>query len=387
MKKVFSNRRRVAVAVSVALAAAAAGSGCVAIPCGTTTYTTEYPSEIRATAEKAAKTYDPSVAVAPGPDGSVDIGLFGEITTTQPRDQHYGSVSVTKRKRLAVGLWANYAEGIYHPQDALVPVWDVYLGNGTYGNDTVENPPASVAAGAILNIFSFGAVSAPFMWLHGIFGPFEHDRHYLGKTLETTVERPCGNVTKTTKTHSSRDLDLLGLFPPEDRRRIGAWCWRDNADHPQNTFWFGFTSGGCSWPFGLSCPGYLYPWSVVSKYCTYVVHDPVELERTTSAEPETAVVRGTMTGPYGVFLRIPEIGFARTLAVPRGEKTVRFELPPPERGGPDAQAFVRFLPPSGGLEEAWDDDTRSLLELADGRDFPVVLKLPLPRLGIPSTGK
>lgn len=361
------------------LACAAVLSGCVAIPCGTQTFTTEYPADIRATDEKPTKTYEPSVAVTPGEDGSVDIGLFGEITTIQPRVQHYNSVSVTKRKRLAIGLWSQFAEGIYHPTDALVPVWDVYLGHGSYG-ESMHNPPAPVVAGSLLDLFSLGLLPAPFMVLNGVFGPFEHDRHFLGKALETSVER-YGNGVKFNKAHDSKDLDLLGMFPEEDRRRIGAWCWRDNDEHPQNTFWFGFTSYGTGWPGGLSLPGNLFPWPVVSKYCTYVVHDPVEIERTAPADPERTVVRGTMTGPYGVFLQIPETGFARTLTVPRGMKTARFELSPSENGVPSAQAIVRFLPPSGGMEEAWDDDTRAFLELVDGRDFPVVLELPVPRLG------
>lgn len=365
--------------VALCVCGAALG-GCVAIPCGTETFTTEYPSEIRAAKEKPMKAYEPSVAVTPGPDGSVDIGLFAEITTTQPRTQHYNSVSITKRKHLAIGLWSHFAEGIYHPEDALVPVWDEYRGQGSYG-DSMGNPPAPVVAGSLLDLFSLGLLPAPFMVLHGVFGPFEHDRHFLGRTLETTVERPNANVLQTTRTHSSRDLDLLGMFPPEDRRRIGAWCWRDDDEHPQNTFWFGFTSYGTGWPGGLSLPGNLFPWPVVSKYCTYVVHDSVEIERTAPADPERTVVRGAMTGPYGVFLQIPETGFARTLTVPRGMKTARFELSPSENGVPSAQAIVRFLPPSGGMEEAWDDDTRAFLELVDGRDFPVVLELPVPRLG------
>lgn len=367
-------------ACALAVLAAVAQSGCVAIPCGTETFTTEYPAEIRTTAEKADKTYAPSVAATAGEDGSVEIGLFGEVTTTQPRAQHYNRVSVTKRKRLAVGLYTDWAEKIYHPQDALVPTWLAYVGNGRYRSSDFTSEgdrPGSMIAGEVLNACSMAVLPIPFMFLRGLFGPFEHDRHYLGKILETKKHAQSANVTQVNQTHDSRDLDLLAKFPAEDRQRMGAWCWMDNDGHPQNTFWLGFTScahGDWLWP------GSPWPWPGVSKYCTYVVHEPVELERTTSVAPETTVVRGGISGPYGVFLQVPEIGLARTLTVPRGEKTVRFTLAPAESGATSAQATVRFLPPSGGLEEAWDEDARALLERVEGQDFPLEVELPLPRM-------
>lgn len=362
-----------------AAALVAAGSGCVAIPCGTETFTTEYPTEIRATDEKPTKTYEPSVSATLAPEGSVEIGLFGKTTTIQPRAQHYNSVSLTKRKRLAIGLYTPCAESIYHPKDALVPIYLPYVGDGHYTSDTFgKELSGSFVAGYTLNELSLTLLPIPFMFLHGLFGPFDHDRHFLGKTLETKTEHPSYNVTKTSTTHDSRDLELLRKFSPEDRRRIGAWTWMDEEEHPQNTFWLGFTSTAEKrWPF----PGSVLPWPGVSKYCTYVVHEPVEIERTTPVEPETTVVQGLVPGPYGVFLQIPELGIARTLAVPRGEKTVRFKLRPSESGATDAQATVRFLPPPGGMGETWDEDARAMLEEVEGQDLPVVVELPLPRLG------
>lgn len=344
--------------------------GCVAIPCGTETFTTEFPSAIRATEEKPAKSYEPSVAATSGSDGIVDIGLSGTITTTQTRVQHYSSVSLTKRRRLAIGLYADSAEKIYRPKDALVPMYIPYVGNGRYASDTFGyEMPGSYTAGILLNGLSLGLLPMPFTFLHGIFGPFDHDRHFLGKTLETSSKMTGPKTLTTNRTHDSRDLELLELFSAEDRQRIGVWTCLDDAEHPQNTFWLGFSSR-----FGF------WPWPVVFKYCTYVVHDPVELERTTPAAPQTTMERRPIPGPYGVFLRIPDVDFTRTLVVPRGETVVRFDLGDAVRGNSDGQAYVRFLPPSGGLEEAWDDDARVLLESVQGKDFSVDLQLPLPRL-------
>lgn len=370
--------KEVAKGCALAALVAVAGSGCVAIPCGTQTFTTEYPTDIRATAEKAEKTYEPSVLAMAGEDGSVEIGLYGEITTTRQREQHYNSVSLTKRKRLAVGLYPDWAEQLYRPKDALQPVRLTYVGNGKYSSHQMLTSDAGgYFYGAVLYNLSLGILPLPFLFLDGLFGSFDHEWHYLGKTLETRTSPVPGNpnFTKVNTTHDSRDIELLAKFPAEDRRKIGAWTWRDDAQHPQNSFWHGF------------CPTPTYwPWPGVYKYSTYVVHEPVELERTTPAAPETTVVRGGITGPYGVFLQVPEIGLARTLTVPRGEKTVRFTLAPSESGATSAQATVRFLPPSGGPEEAWDEDARALLEQAEGQDFPVEVELPLPRLGASVAG-
>lgn len=365
-----------------ALLVAVALNGCVSIPCGTETFTTEYPAEIRATADKAEKTYAPSVAAEGGEGGSVDIGLFGEITVTQPRSQHYNSVSLTKQKRLAVGVYPWAAEMVFKDPEALVPVYLPYVGNGLYSscNDIPATFKLSKAfgVGRSLNVLTLGLLPIPFEFLHGLFGSFEHGRHYLGKALDSAPVLHAGYSTGITKTkHDSRDLDLLAKFPEADRRQIGAWTWRHNADHPQNTFWRGFTSNLAD----QSCPGPFWPLPGIAKYCVYVVHEPVELERTTPAVPETTLIRRGISGPYGVFLQVPEIGLARTLVVPRGEKTVRFTLAPAESGMTSAQATVRFLPPPGGLEEACDEDARALLEQVSGRDFPLEVELPVPRIG------
>ncbi|MBR0504578.1 MAG: hypothetical protein IJJ84_04165, partial [Kiritimatiellae bacterium] len=49
-------------------------------------------------------------------------------------------------------------------------------------------------------------------------------------------------------------------------------------------------------------------------------------------------------GPYGVFLQIPDVGFAQTVDIPRGETLARFDLTEVANGQDDPQGFVRFLP-------------------------------------------
>lgn len=229
--------------------------------------------------------------------------------------------------------------------------------------------PGGYVGGVWLSALTLGLAPIPFVFFDGIFGPFEQGHHYLGKAVETQTKTIGLNATQTTTMHSSTDLDLLAKFSAEDRERIGAWTWMDDTTHPQNTFCFGFTTWSRK----------NMPWPGASKYCTYVVHDPVELEKTTPVEPVVTRGRQAVTGPYGVFLRIPDVDFTRMLAVPRGETAVEFDLAD-LIGKTAGEAYVRFLPPSGGLEEAWDDDARILLDQVQGLDFAVNLGLPLPRL-------
>lgn len=344
-------------------------SGCVAFPVGHEEFTTEYATVIRPTSAPPTKEYAPSVAATSTSEGKVNIGLVGKITTRQPQAQHYESVSLTKRKIIAVGLWPDQAEFVctyVRPKDALVPMDMPYVGDGEYSFDK----PSSVGrgdyeGGLLLNQLTLTLLAAPLQFCVGLFGPFEHEWHYLGKTLETNefYDKQNGTLHRN-RTHDSRDIDLLSKFPEADRQRIGAWTWKDNDKHPQNSFWHGLTSVT------------LVPWPGIFKYCTYVVHEPVELERTTPVEPKTSVSRKAIPGPYGVFLQIPDLKFAQTLTVPRGETTVPFDLQMAWSAASTRQVYVRFLPPSGGLEEAWDDDARALLELVSGHDFLIVFKSP-----------
>lgn len=345
-------------------------SGCVAFPVGHEEFATEYATVIRPTSAPPTKEYAPSVAATSTSKGKVNIGLVGKITSRQPQAQHYESVSLTKRRIIAVGFWPDQAElgcAYVRPKDALVPIHMPYAGDGEYSFDK----PSTVGRGAfdgghLLNLLTMTVIAVPLQFCAGLFGPFEHEWHYLGKTIETDKFRDQYGTLHENRTHDSRDIDLLSRFPEADRQRIGAWTWRDNDKHPQNSFWHGLTGAT------------LVPWPGIFKFCTYVVHEPVELERTTSVEPKTTVSRKAIPGPYGVFLQIPDLGFAQTLTVPRGETTVCFDLPMAWKAAPTRQAYVRFLPPSGGLDEAWDDDARAMLELVSGYDFRIAFKSPLP---------
>ena len=78
------------------LIAAIFGVGCIAIPMGKETFTTEYPTAIRATWDSPAKTYEPSVSVV---DGDMDrhtasIALHAGVTSEQPQEQQYESLTV-----------------------------------------------------------------------------------------------------------------------------------------------------------------------------------------------------------------------------------------------------------------------------------------------------
>lgn len=392
-------------------------TGCVAFPVGKEDFTTEFATDVRDASDAPSKEYKPSVTLlkneyggespgggaakfigisthggnepydiaalrngvaihegsAPqsGADPRIGIAIGYSIAASQPRARHYSSVTVTKRKMFAIGIRPDCAETFYHPQDALVPVKLTYVGKGEYRSATAvgsEEVGYGYGFAASLNALSLTLVAAPFQFLAGLFGPFESGRHFLGKQLDKATSVAGNGYSTTRQVHDSRDLDLLEKFPAADRRRIGAWTWRENDEHPQNTFWNGLTSGT------------IVPWPGVWKYCTYVVHEPVELERTTSEPPKRTVSSGILQGPYRVFLEIPDAGFARGLAVPRGKSIAYFDLSSVADGRTGVSVKVRILPPSGGLEEAWDDDARTMLEMLEGRVIRGTLDLPVPRL-------
>lgn len=349
------------------LALGAAGlCGCVAIPCGTETFTTEYQDGTRAVGAPE-KSWAPKAEVRKGAGmrGVVEVGLSGEVTETQAQEQAWKKLTLTKRKRLAIGLFPEDAEKLYRPKEALQPQGMMYLGNGVYGTPTVESEKIAggFPYGKILCLTSLGVLPTPFSFLVSLFEPFEHDRHFTGRVLETKVWTE-GNVQHGQVVRDGRSLDLLWKFPAKDRKRIGAWTWKENDEHPQNTFWNGFR----------------FQWVGVYKYCTYVVHEPEESKRGGAAEPKVTQERRTCRGPYRVFLEIPELGYARTLEVPRGEERVRFDLSAAADGRARAEGRLRYLPPLGGEGQMWDDDARAMLEAVRGKSFRVALDLPPPRL-------
>lgn len=341
--------------------------GCVAIPMGTATFRTEYPGEVRAAGTAPEKEYEAQAEVADGAGGTgtADVGLAGEATITQGQERPWLAVTLTKRKMFAFGVMPEAAETFYRPKEALYPQGRPYLGNGTYGTPTRETGDieGGYVFGYILNVVPMGIVSTPFTFLVKLFGPFEHDRHFTGPVLETkyTLE---GNTRHTQVIRDGRPVERLWKFPAADRKRIGAWTWKENGEHPQNTFWNGFQ----------------FQWAGVHKYCTYVVREPEETERRDAVAPKVTKERRVCRGPYRVFLEIPELGYAKTLEVARGEERARFDFSDAADGRPRAEGRLRFLPPQGGMAEMWDDDSRALLAAAQGKEHRVTLALPPPRL-------
>ena len=351
-----------------ALAAALLGAGCIAIPCGTEKYSTEYPAEIRPTSEPPIKSYKAEPAIASGDENrlSVAIGIKGEISTQQPMVQTYKGVEVVKKKRFAIGLFPEFAPTSYQPDGSLTPV-DVgmyYTGNGKYSTNNygTKEPCGAMDAGKFLSVM--GLLSTPFSLLAGIFGPFEHDYHFLGGTLAKSQSARAGNSIQSSKTYDSDDIDLLRKFPMSDREKIGAWTYHENATHPQNTFWRGFD----------------IQWFGVYKYCNYFVNDLGTVEKTSPADPKVSTSQQTIAGPYSVVLSLPELGYSQTYDVDDSGTDAKFGLVDIANGDAFANGTVRFLPPPGGLAAVPNDDDRAILELAMERDWPVTVALPAPRL-------
>lgn len=350
------------------------GSGCIAIPVGTETFRTEYPTDIRATADPPTRTFNVAPTIVDGDEyhRSTAIGLAGTITSEQTQEQHYGTVSVKKQKRLAIGLFPTAAQTKWdRPQGSLTPVNSTfsYVGNGQYSsNGTYENGREQ-KLGTALTAITLGLVATPISMMAGIFGPYEKDLHYLGSSVvdssSSSYQSGTLHVTSTTKVHDSRDIDLLLKFPMSERERIGAWTYHENATHPHNTFWHGFYA----------------QWIGVHKYCNFIVKDEGEIPRTVPAEPKTTASNRTIPGPYSVFLSLPGVDFQQTSDVGVGETTAFFNLESAANGNSFAKGTVRFLPPPGGLAAVRNEDDRAILELAMEREWPVTVALPAPRLG------
>lgn len=340
--------------------------GCVAIPVGKETYTAEFRGDIRAAVEGAAKTREPFVAHGTVPGETFSIGLTGKITTSQPQVQHYKQVTVAKQKVIGVGICPQMAPGFFHPKRALDRTTSYYKGSNADYSDNAAGPGSGVMSfGRFLNGITLGTASMPFTLLYGIFGPFEQDWHYLGEVVQTNYAY-AGRTTYITRIRDYGKIDLLAHFSPADRKKMGLWTWKDNAEHPQNTFWHGFSS--------CSLAG-------ICKYCDYVIRDPVETEKTTPAPPRITTQTREVKGPYAVTLDLPEIGYRDTVDVAPGETMAAFpamSILALANGRTDVDGRVLFRPPPGGWDEIGNEDDRALLKAAMGRTWDVHFTLPAP---------
>ena len=356
-------------------AAGILGSGCVAIPMGTETFRTEYPSYVHATSDPPKQTIDVVPTVVDGDmyHRTANIGLTGTITSEQKQEQRYKAVSVKKQKRLAVGLFPTAAQTKWdRTKGSLTPVNSTlsYVGNGNYSSSGGSYEGASAQRlGTALTSLTLGFVATPISMVAGIFGPYEKDLHYLGSEVvdrsSSSYQEGNLHVTSTSTVHDSKDIDLLCKFPMSDRELIGAWTYHENAMHPHNTFWHGFYA----------------QWVGVHKYCKFFVTDEGEIKRTNPVEPKITKTTRTVPGPYSVLLSLPGIGIQQMADVNAGETTAFFNLVDAANGDSFANGTVRFLPPPGGLAAIRNEDDCKLLELAMEKEWPVTVALPAPRIG------
>lgn len=340
---------------------AALAAGCLAVPVGHRHFSAEYPGKIRPTGETGEKTFEAFPEVSGPSEKRVEIGLAGNVTETVPQVRHWERVTVSKEKVLAFGLFPTLAQDVFRRKDALERTTQYYTGNGNYSSKSGGKGASAMTSGMTVNLLGLGAMNLPFTLLHGIFGPFEQDWHYLGKITE--VKRSYQEITNI---RDPSKLELLQKFSPAERKEIGVWTWRDDAQHPQNTFWHGFS---------------MFQWVGVCKYCNYVVHDPVETGRTEPASPKTLSHVRHVEGPYAVTLHLPDFGWTETLDVPPGRKGASFSadaLLSAANGRTNVQGRIRFRPPPGGWDEVADAEDRALLEKAAGRTWNVTFVLPPP---------
>ena len=335
------------------------GAGCVAIPAGRETYTTEYPFAIRATWDSPTKQYDPDIAVVDGDKDfhSASIALKGKVTSTQPREQQYRTVTVEKKKRLAIGLLPMSAQATFRPKGSLEPMCTVdptkkymYKGDGKY--------TTSESFGHVLSMLTFGLVSTPISMFAEIFGPYEKDQHFLGSVLSQSQTQ-----SYAFSYHSEGDIDLLRKFPMSEREKIGAWTCHEDATHPHNTFWRGFE----------------VQWFGVYKYCNYFVKESSEVTRRASVDPEVTTSSRTVSGPYTATLILPALGYRETVAVEPGAKEATFNLLKAANVEATASGTIRYSLPDDGEKSVKNADDREILKLAAVREWPVTVNLPAPR--------
>ena len=355
-----------AVALASALAAALWGAGCVAIPVGGKTYRHEYPSHLANAPEPAKTTYaniGADLDESAQGNVSVAIGLAADITVEQPQVQHYKTVSVEKKKRLAIGLFPSEAQQMFRPKGSLTPIRSTmyYCGNGEYSTQSHGYAGSSALhGGGALWAISLGIVSTPFSLIAEIFGPFEKDLHFLGGIAESSSTTHAVNVTRTSTTYASEDIELLRKFPMSEREDIGAWTYHENDAHPHNTFWHGFEG----------------QWFGVHKYCNYFVKDEGETGRTAPADPKVTTTKDRVHGPYSVTLSLPSLGYVQTLDVPEGETSAVFPLADIANGQAKVDGTISF-----SQSGQFPANAGSPLALAEGREYPVTVSLPKPRLG------
>lgn len=341
--------------------------GCLAIPVGKETYTAEFRGGVRATAEAATKTHEPFVTQGTVSEEAFRIGLAGKVTTSQPQVQQYKKVTVAKQKVIGVGVCPQMAPDFFHPKRALDRTTSFYKGsNGDYSDEPGGPGKRAMAFGKFLNGITLGTASAPFNLLYGIFGPFEQDWHYLGEVVQTNYSYAY-RTTYITRIRDYGKIDLLDHFSPAERKKMGLWTWKDDATHPQNTFWHGFSA--------CSLAG-------ICKYCNYVIRDPEDSEKTTPASPRVTTQTREVKGPYAVTLALPDIQYRDTVDVAPGETVAAFSksaILALANGRTNVAGSVRFRPPPGGWDEMENEDDRVLMEKAAGKDWPISFRLPAPQ--------
>ena len=358
------------------------GVGCIAIPMGKETFTTEYLADIHPTADPPGKIYEPVPAVRSDGENkfSVLIGLEGRIVVEQPQEQNYERGSIEKRKYLSFGFLPHQGS-LWNrpPANVLCQQGLPYQGDGIYSTMPLKKPPKAKPHGSFYawnagvdsgSRFLLGLLNTPISLLFGGFMPYEHGRHYYGRFLSRERKYSDSGIGYTSSTYRSEDIELLMKFSVEEREKIGAWTYREDAAHPHNTFANSFDRASL---FGF------YKW------CYYVVHDPQPTEKTVHADAKSSTISKTITGPFSVQLSLPDLEYYQTVEVESGATAANFRLTDAANGASFANGTVRFLPPPGGLSAVRNEDDRAMLELAMEREWPVKVELPAPR--IVSTGE
>ena len=341
------------------LAAALLGSGCIAIPMGKETFTTEYPTDIRATSDAPAIVCQDCEVLAQASDEthlSASFMLSGTLAIEQPQEQHYATVTVEKQKKMAFGLFPGNAESFLRPSDALQPMlgWE-YEGNGNYSTAVAVprgTDPSSVRAPSepvlMVNPFA-GFLFVPYSLLYvPFFGGYGCDSHHW--------RDGDGSFDKT---------NLIGFFSEEEREQIEAWTWKDADKHKQARNWSLQSHSS---------------WIGFHKYCSYVVRGGGWSEKTTPVSAKKSVEKHILVGPYSATLEFPSLGFSQTVEVEEGRTLADFSLADAANGEPFASGTIRFDPPAGGFAAIHDAKSRSILEMSRGQKLPVTVELPVPRL-------
>ena len=308
-------------------------TGCVAIPMGKETFT--HTDTIYETASSPCRSDVVSVTPQCVQRGEVAIAKIGlEVQEEYERYSHQETVTVHKRKKLAVGILPGFASIAINPSDGiLAPEMEL---NPNDTKDIYQSRQRWLAA-EFLMPFSFGVLNGFTTFCSLFCGHFEEYETF-----------------PVTREWAGPYWDRLQRFPKSDQAKIGMFGASTE------------TARAVKRGSSLGLVG-------VHKYFKLKI-DPMQRSVSVPAGTSTQCKSMAAIGPYMTQFEIPALGHKNWKQVPRGDTQATFDLPKVSRDC-TVEAVVTFqaAPTASGTPS---DLTRQALAKVANREwrFDLVLK-------------